>query len=343
MEKLYLKRLILIIMILPLFFIGACSNRTASGMGAEQINLKIGINLDEDSSHGEASKLFKERVEELSEGRLNVQLYPNQQLGDMRAQIEQVQSGALEMTIQGTSTLSNFAKPLEIIELPFLFPDEEVMWEVLSGETGQEILSELENVNMVGLSYFSQGFRHITADIPIKSPEDIKGIKFRTMPSDLLINTWSNWGANAVSVDLGELYNGLQQGVVDSEDNNLETIKKLSLYEVQDYLTISGHNFLSFAIVTNKDWFEGLPEDLQEIVREAAMEAGKYSVDYMLESDKESFETLSEEMTVYELTDEEKEVFREASRALYEKYSSNGKNKAYIDKIIEAVENATSN
>ena len=341
MSKFFLKGLFLF-MISAVFLLAACNDSGVAGNDDDHINIKLSFNLDTDSSHGEASQLFKERVEELSDGKINVDLFPNQQLGDMRSQIEQVQSGTLEMTLQGTSTLSNFAQPLEILELPFLFPNEEVAWEVLSGEVGKEILSEFENKNLVGLSYFSQGFRQITANQPIHSPEDLESLQIRTMPSKLLLDTWENWGANTVSMDLGELYNGLQQGIVEAEDNSYETIRNMSLYEVQDHLTISNHNYLPFAFVANKNWYDGLSPEFQNIVKEAALEAGEFSVDYIRDLEKEAMEVFNEELIVYELTEKEIEVFREYSEPIYEKYSENKKNKDYIDKLVEAVEGATS-
>lgn len=320
----------------------ACTE--ASGSEDDTTTIRLSFNLNENSSHGQASQLFKERVEEMSDGKILVELYPNQQLGDMREQIEQVQSGVTEITLQGTSTLSGFAKPLELLELPYLFPDDEVMWEVLSGEVGEEIFRELENVNMVGLSYFTQGFRQITtSDRPIHEPEDIKGIRFRTMPSELLIDTWVNWGANVVSMDLGELYNGLQQGVVNSQDNSIETIEQTSLSEVQNYLTISNHNFLPFAFVANKDWYEELTKDHQEIVKDAALEAGEFGIGLIRDIEEEFIVKLSDEMIVNELTEEEIEVFRASSEPIYEKYSADKKNKEIIERLVEAVDEITSN
>ncbi|WP_099363663.1 TRAP transporter substrate-binding protein [Fredinandcohnia onubensis] len=312
----------------------------SSGDGNENVsNIKLSFNLGLDSSQGEASQLFKKRVEELTEGKLTVEIYPNQQLGDMREQIEQVQSGAIQMTLQGTSTLSNFAKALEFLELPFLFPNDEVMWKVLSGEVGQEVFSELEEANMVGLSYFTQGFRQMTNNQgPIHSPEDVKGQKVRTMPSDLLLETWNNWGANATVIDLGELYNALQQGVVDAEDNSIETITKMSIYEVQEYLTISNHNFLPFAFVGNKDWFNSLPTEMQEAVRTAALEAGEFGIEYIRNTEKEAMEKLKVEMKINELTPEEIEVFKNESKSVYEKYSQDPKSKEIIEKLQKAVE-----
>lgn len=225
------------------------------------------------SSVHEGALRFKELVEQNSNGQLSVQIFPSQQLGAMREQAESVQFGSAEMTIQPISVLTLFVPDLQIISFPYLWPSEDVMWEVLDGEAGQALLSTAENQGFKGLGVWAQGFKAMTANKKIESPEDLKGVKMRVIPSDLLINQYKAWGANPTPIDFAELYNALQQKVVDGQENPLETIYLNKYYEVQDYLTIAEHGYLAYMFTVNKDWFDGLSPELQEVVIHAEKEA----------------------------------------------------------------------
>ena len=342
-------------MLLPFFFItllvlsARCgeqrmeTNESASSAADDGVvQVKFSHNLTESTANGRAAVAFKEKLEELTGGRMQVEIYPNQQLGSMREQVEQTQFGSIQMTMQGTSVLSSFVPALTIMDLPFLFPNHKTMWSVLRGEVGEELLAALDDVKLKGLTFLAHGFRQITTqDGPINSPEDLKGMKFRVMPSELLIDTIRAWGANPTPIDFAELYNSLQQGVVTAEDNVIETIYDKKLYEVQRNLTISNHNYLAYLLVANKAWYDGLDDDGKNAIAAAA----SYAADY---SDEMSFKTNEEiagkikaaGMVITELPEQGKREFRELSQEVYDKYVRAERDQLILAKIQQAVQDA---
>lgn len=301
----------------------------------EVMTVKLGHNLKEDSSDGKAMVEFKKKLEELSNGKIMVEVYPNQQLGSMREIAEQTQFGSIQMALQGASVISAFAPSMKVLDMPFLFPNDPAMWSALQGEPGKELLATLDTSGFKGLSFFHHGFRQFTSkDFPIESPEDLQGVKFRSMPSDLLIDTYKAWGANPTPIDFAELYNALQQGVVAAQDNPLETIDEKKLYEVQKNLTISNHSYLAYMLVANKAWYDALSDDLKKAVDEAAVHAANYGHDLTLKQEEEFIKKLKDQnMTVTELSEEGRKKFEEASKPVYEKYIKDEKDKEIFNKI----------
>ena len=219
----------------------------------EQITVRFGHNLTEDAANGQAAIAFKEKLEELTDGQMVVEIFPNQQLGSMREQVEQTQMGSIQITMQGASVYSPFVPALTMLDLPFLFPDDQTMFEILQGDIGQDLLAQFDNAQLKGLTFMAHGFRQMTTkDTPITSPDDLKGVNFRVMPSELLIDTISAWGGNPTPIDFAELYNALQQGVVSAQDNGFESIYEMKLNEVQNNLTVTNHSYLAYVLSASK-------------------------------------------------------------------------------------------
>ncbi|HHY91886.1 MAG TPA: TRAP transporter substrate-binding protein [Firmicutes bacterium] len=283
-----LGSLLLVFLALMLLLVGCTPTRPQPSAGPQDqvIKIRLGHNQDTNSPQHHGAEAFKEKVAELSHGRLQVTIYPNMQLGQMREQAEQVQNGTLEMTEQPASVLSNFAPALEAYDLPFLFANTKALHSVVTGPVGQALLKKLEEKGLVGLGYETGGLKHITANFPVHTPADLKGKKMRVMPAPILIETYKALGANPTPVEYGELYNALQQGVVDGQENPLQTVVMLKLYEVQKNLTLTGNGPMLYLTVANKKWFDALPADLQQNIRDAMAYADGIVWDEIIQGEK---------------------------------------------------------
>lgn len=265
---------------------------------------------------------FKELVEEGSNGQITVELYANGQLyASEREAIEAVQAGNIEMTVTASAPVAGFDKRFIALDLPFIFPDHKTAYEALDGELGQTLLDGLPEIGLVGLAYGETGMRHFTNNSrPIEKPEDMEGLKYRVMENEVHIDTFSAYGADASPFAFGELYSALQQNVYDGMDNPLNLIDQMKFYEVQDYLTISNHSYTATVGFMNLDFFEGLSEDQQQLLKDSASEAMDYQREIARQQDDEGLEIIQEHMEINELSPEQKLLFIDAAEDVFAKY-----------------------
>ncbi|RYG73185.1 DctP family TRAP transporter solute-binding subunit [Lentibacillus lipolyticus] len=291
--------------------------------GSDKKTLRITYLVSEEQSTHLAAEDFKEKIENESDGQLEVELYPNGSLYDSdREAIEAVQLGNIEMTIPAVAALSSFNKKMMVFDLPFLFDDYEDVYSVLDGELGQELLSDLEEKDLKGLVFAANGFRHMTNNEgPVESPDDLKGLKLRTMESEVQTDSFKAFGANASPFAFGELYTALQQGTYDAMEQPISLIYTNKFYEVQKYLTLSKHFYAPTALIMNNDFYNNLSDDLQDLVMEASKEYRSEQRELAENQDKKWLEEIKKEgMKVNKLTDEQREEFKKASESVYDKY-----------------------
>lgn len=279
-------------------------------------NQKIG------SPQDEGVNIFKNKVEELSGGRIKVEVYPDNQLGSLREVIESVQGGQIEMAQQPLGMIANFVPVLNINDLPYLYPSEEVLWKVLDGEMGDKLSAAMLDNNFVNVGYHSGGPKQFSANIPLRTPEDFSKVKLRAMPAPIIIATFEAFGATAVPIEFSELYNSLQQGVVDGQENPMQTVSMLKLYEVQDYVSYTNHSWMIYANIINKQFWDTLPSDIQDIIYEAMAYAAPLQRELMREAEEDYIkETEANGCKVIFLTDEEKEVLTKRAKVVHEKFA----------------------
>lgn len=317
------------IIILSLFtlILSACGRPTDKNTNDDDksYTIRVAYLVSEEQSTHLAAETFKEKLESESEGRISVELYPNGQLYPSdREAIEAVQLNNVEMTIPALAPVASFNKKFMVFDLPFLFKDYESVYKTLDGSLGQELLKELESDGLKGLAYAENGFRHISNnDGPIEKPEDLKGLKLRSMENPVHTETFKTYGANASPFAFGELYTALQQGTYDAMESPISLYYTNKFYEVQDYLTISGHFYAATILLMNNEFFNNLPEDLQSLVNEAAEEYRDEQRQIAQEQDKEWLESLKESgMQINTLSEEQIEVFRNAAGPVYDKFKS---------------------
>ncbi|MCM3082018.1 DctP family TRAP transporter solute-binding subunit [Brevibacillus invocatus] len=304
---------------------GDASNGAAGGAASDQkYNLRIAYLVPEEQSTHIAAVKFKETVEAKSEGRISVELYSNGSLFPSdREAIEAVQLGNVEMTIPAVAPLAGFNKKFMVFDLPFLFKTQEAAYKALDGEVGQELMKDLESNGFKGLVFGENGFRHMSNNKgPVNTPEDLKGLKLRTLENPVHTAIFNSFGANASPFAFGELYTALQQKVYDAMECPISLYYTNKFYEVQDYLTMSGHVYAATILLTNLDWYNSLPDDLKKVVDDAAVEYRDFQRKLATEQDAEFLAKLKENgMQVNELTPEQKDAFIAASKSVYDQFS----------------------
>src|SRR5690625_300739 len=266
---------------------------------------------------------FKAQVEEESGGDLQVELYPSGSLFPSdREAIEAVQLGNVEMTLPALASVSGFHQDFMILDLPYLFEDEEEAYSVLDGPFGQDLLDGLEDVNIKGLAYGENGFRHITNNIqPVYTPEDIEGQKMRTLESPVHTDVFNDFGANASPFAFGEMYSTLQQGTYDAMESPIALLYTSNLYEVQNYMSLTSHVYMPTALLMNNDFYESLSDEHQKIVMDASeMFKGEQRQLEQEQNEEYMQEMLDAGLQVNDLTDEEKQAFREKAQPVFDKY-----------------------
>ncbi|MBO8137322.1 MAG: TRAP transporter substrate-binding protein [Desulfotomaculum sp.] len=339
------KKIIVIgiaLMMVGLLLVG-CGGGGESGKQANTdgtYNIKIGSPLVESHPGHKGFLKFKELVEKESNGKIKVEIFPNGVLGGDRELTEAVQLGTVTMTLSSTSPVANFEKSFYLFDLPFLFPDRETAYQVLDGPLGQKLLDNLSSQGIKGLGYWENGFRHITnSKHPIKKLEDLQGLKLRTMENKLHIAAWKQLGANPTPMAFGELFTALQQRTVDGQENPLALIDSNKFYEVQDYLTLSGHVYTPFVIMMNNDFFNSLPQDLQQVVLDAVKEAGEYQRNLMKEQEDDSLQVIKDAgVEVYELSKDEKDRMIKALEPVYDEGAKIIGDRKLIDQLMAEVE-----
>lgn len=297
---------------------------TGKNAAPEQpIKIKLAYVVPETQSTHIGAVEFKKYVEEKSGGKLAVELYPNGQLGSDRQAIEGVSLGTIEMTIPAVAPLSGFEKKFMVFDLPFLFKDREAAYKALDGELGQKLLETLPPLGLRGLAYGENGFRNITNNKgPIYEPKDLKGMKIRTMENPVHMEAFRLLGANPTPMAFGELYTALQQGTVDAQENPISLIYTTKFYEVQKYVSKTGHVYAATLVLINDKFFTSLPADLQKVLSDGAVVFRDFQRQLAAQQDTEWVDKLKEAgMQVNDLTPEQKQKFIEATLPVYDKFA----------------------
>lgn len=300
----------------------AAALMASTSVQAQEV-LKFHHDLPEDSAQHMGAERFAELVEERTNGAIDVQIFANNALGDDVEVAQQMQFGAVQAAPIPTAKLSNFAPSLQLIDLPFLFPSPEATYAFLDSDVGMDVLSDLEDSGFVGASFWESGFKQLTCNHEVTSPTDLDGRKARVMESPLLIAQFEELGATAIPIAFSETYSALQQGVVECQENPIVSILKMKFYEVQDYMMLSNHGYLGTAMIFSKVWFDGLDEETQTILLEAAREAGAYQREKSAELQEGYLKEISDAgtTTIVELTPEQIARFSEAMKPVHAQFA----------------------
>lgn len=347
-----IKRILALMAMLVVLVLAACGGGTEdkengeatdsdAGSSDESLVIRLSHNQPLESPEHAGAAKFKEVIEEKSEGKVTVEIFPASQLGSLREQIEGTQMGEINITMQPTAFVTPFVDDVKVIDLPYLWPaDAEQTYEVLDSEAGQAVLDTLEAGGFKGLGFWPGGFKlFTTGDKEIHAPEDFKGLDIRVMSSPLLEEQYKLWGANPTMIEYAEVYNSLQQGVVDGHENPLQSIYLNNYHEVQNNIIESYHGIMSYLFMANKAWYDGLSEDVKALIKEAE-EAGKTAAREALADTEDEFRQsiIDSGVNYYELTDEEIEKFREVSVPFHEEAYGTPEQQEILKQIKDKIE-----
>ena len=223
---------------------------------------------------GAATEKFKELAEKYTGGKVKVEIYPNSTLYKDKEELEALQLGAVQMLAPSNSKFGPIGvREFEVFDLPYILPDLATLRKVTDGPLGEKLLKLLAPKGMTGLAYWDNGFKVMTANKKLVSPEDYKGLKFRIQSSKVLEAQFRALGSIPQVMAFGEVYQALQTGVVDGQENTTSNIYTQKMHEVQKYLTVTNHGYIGYVVVTNKKFWDGLPADIRTQLEKAMKEA----------------------------------------------------------------------
>ena len=282
-----------------------------------------------------------EKLKDKLGDRVSVELYPAQQMYDMDTQIEKVQLGEIQLTMQPTASLTSVCDDIKVMDLPYLMPAEEKqIFKVLDGDLGQEALGRLETSGLKGLGFWYGGYKlFTTSGAEIHSPADFQGMNIRVLNSPVLKAQYELWGAQAVPASYTELYGALEEGTADGQENPVQTIVLNNYQDVQSKMVQGYHGVMHYVLLTNPEWFNSLPQNVQE----AIIEAEEYGREKARKAYADQFsgymETLesAEGVYYYELTPEEIAVFKDSVEPLYQSQTAGSQWQTdYVNRLREA-------
>jgi TRAP-type transport system periplasmic protein len=307
---------------------------TSNVDGSEDVTLiRFGHGAAESNERHLAVMKFKELVEEKSQGTLKVQVYPSEQLGSEAEMIESVTFNDLQMV--ASSAFSQYDQRISVFELPYLFDSYEEAWSVLDGEIGQEVSKPFLEDNLRIIAYFENGFRHVTSNVPIEKPEDLKGLKIRTPEFPLSVSTFKALGANPTPMAFGELYMALQQGTVDAQENPIANIYASKFNEVQDYLNMTKHQYMPLPVAISEEFWQALTPEEQKIIEISAREAAQFHRDILRENEEKMISEL--QAAGMEIIEPDLDAFRGKAEGVYEFYKSRF-GEDFVNNILKTVE-----
>ena len=307
-----------------------------AGTAFAAVELKFAHSGSLEHQYHIGAEQFKKLVEEKSGGEMKVTIFPQAQLGGERDLAEGVRMGTIEMSSVAAGNMAGFVPELQVFGAPFLFKTREQVYTVLDGPVGKDLADIMLGKGFVNLSIWEVGFRNITNNTrPVKTPDDMKGLKIRVQESKIWIEFMKRLGAIATPIPFGELYTALQQKVVDGQENPVATIYSMKFYEVQKYLSLTGHTYEPALVVANPKWFNGLDPKHQAILKEAAMEAAVFQRQKLADLDRERFDVIRKAGVEVE-ENPDKEAFAKATEDLH-KVLSDSVPEALVQKIKDEV------
>lgn len=291
------------------------SSNSSSKNGSENSNdnkkddgktytIKFAHVSNEEHHYNQGALKFKELIEESSDGRIKVEVYPNSEFGGEREILEGLQLGTVQMGFSTSGVMSGFVPDWAIYDLAYFFESGQEALEVQLGPFGQKIDEKMLDVGFRNLAPLNLGFRNVYAHKPINSLDDMKGLKIRVIESPSYISGMKALGASPVPISWPELYSSLQQKVVDAAENSVDLYYITKHYEVAKHYSLTKHFFVPVVMVISEKYYQSLPEDLQKLVLEASRQAGEWENELIKKQGEEAYANLAKEgVTVTEIND----------------------------------------
>ena len=314
----------------------------ATSTMAAEFTLKFSHVVSDNTPKGKAARFFEQRLEELSKGRIDVQVYPSSQLYKDNAVLKALRLDSVQMAAPSFSKFGKIVPNLALFDLPFLFRDIDHLHRVQDGEVGEKLKAMVTKKGIVALSFWDNHFKQLSSSTKaLIKPEDAAGQKFRIMSSKVLEAQFKAVGANPQMMPFSEVYSGLQQGVIDGQENTNSNIYTKKFHEVQKYLTVTNHGYLGYLVVMSKKFWKSLPADLQSAVKQAMKEATDKERQYADELNTKQFNLIKEyaestgKLEIITLTPEQRQAWADAVSKIYpEFYSDRLIGKDLIEKTL---------
>src|SRR5467141_2694961 len=315
-----------------------------SAVSAEDpIVIKFSHVVAPNTPKGKGAEKFKELAEKYTSGKVKVEVYPNSTLYKDKEELEALQLGAVQMLAPSNSKFGPIGvKEFEVFDLPYVLPDLATLRKVTDGPLGARLLKLLEPKGMTGLAYWDNGFKEMTANKKLVTPADYKGVKFRIQSSKVLEAQFRSLGSIPQVMGFGEVYQALQTGVVDGQENSWSNIYTHKMHEVQNYITNTNHGYIGYVVVTNKKFWDGMPADTRAQLDKAMKEDTAYGNG---QSAKENDDALAEikktgKSEIVTLTPEQDAAMRKALDPVYKDVASRV-GQPLIDEFLKETRGAT--
>ncbi|MBF0264729.1 MAG: TRAP transporter substrate-binding protein [Gammaproteobacteria bacterium] len=325
-KKFLITALTLIIIILLAFYFytqkkSQSSNQLLKQQDKQTYQLHFGHNISTNSAMHKAAVLFAKEVKKRSNGKVEISIHPNQELGNDHQMVEMARAGELDILLTPTAKMSVPVPAMQFADLPFLFPSREDAYAVLDGEPGKKLLAKLSNIDLMGMAFWENGFKHFTANKSITRPEDFEGLKMRVMKSRIIMEQFKSLGAIPVPIDFHSTRQALADGVVDGQENPLVAIVSMKFYEVQSHMTLSNHAYLGYVLSFSLQSFDKLPENIKQILIDAVNVATPWQRQETQKKEADFITSIKKAgVIVEELTPEQRQRFAEKTRAIADEF-----------------------
>jgi C4-dicarboxylate-binding protein DctP len=305
--------------------LAAFSLAASGAVAQEPIVIKFSHVVAPDTPKGKGAEKFKELAAKYTNGKAKVEVYPNSQLYKDKEELEALQLGAVQMLAPSLAKFGPLgAKEFEIFDLPFIFPDKAALRKVTEGPIGKRLLQSLDSKGISGLAYWDNGFKIMTANKEIKTPDDMLGLKMRIQSSKVLEAEMKAYGAVPQVLAFSEVYQAMQTGVVDGNENTPSNVYTQKMHEVQKHASITDHGYIGYAVIVNKKFWDGLPADVRAGLDKAMAEATVFANDI---AQKENDDAMAEirkagKTQIYTPTAADKKLWIEASKPVHKEMAS---------------------
>ncbi len=292
---------------------------------ADPIVIKFSHVTTPDTPKGRAALRFKEVAERRTNGRVVVEVYPNSILYKDKDEIEALVNGSVQILAPSLAKFSPLGiTEFEVFDLPYIFPSKSMLRRVTDGDVGKELLKKLEPKGIIGLAYWDNGFKVMSANKPLKKPADFKGLKMRIQTSKVLDAEMRTLGATPVPMAFSEVYDALKSGAVDGTENPPSNLYSKKMHEVQTHVTVSNHGYLGYAVIANKKFWDSLAPDIRIQLKLAMIDATRYANLYAERENADALDAVrkSGKSEVYELSADEREVWRKALMPVHKEMES---------------------
>lgn len=304
----------------------------------EQIIIQFSHVVAENTPKGLAAQKFAQLVYEKTNGRVKVEVFPNGILYSDGEELDALKQGDIQMIAPSYTNMTDIVPEWKVLDLPFLFQDYNHARAIFTGEIGEELLHYLDEKDMKGLAFWSNGFKQMTSsDHPLIEPADFENQTFRIMSGDVLKTQFRLLGATPVTTSFTEVYSSLEKHQFDGQENTISNIYSKGLYKFQQHLTLSNHGYLGYIVIVNDQFWNTLPSNIQKQIREAMLETTLWNMDESMHMNERQLEEIKNHatITIYDLSDESKNRWIKKFQPLYQEIE-NQIDTDLIEKIKQA-------